>query len=237
MRNLKNYLLLLILISIFSSCDTNNYQEAEFDGIGDVFVRCMKIGEDTVYAPVFYAYANKNLSEVSVKSPVTELPNYDLSDYSRDKNVFRLLPKVADYSTTDITDGIYKFEVTSTTQEKLHLQDKLYDSRIEPMFITDFTYTEEGHSFDISWNGLDNADTYIVKLMTEKDGKVLYVSDRIVATKYKFNKNSKNWNYKAQLTAGTTYWLGVFGYEFESSTASNGSNINSETVEYKEIIW
>lgn len=237
MKSLKISLLLLICLSILSSCNTNDFQEPEFYGIGDVFVRCIKIGDETHYAPVFYASANNYLSEVSVKSPETGLSDYELSDYYEDKSVFRLLPKTADYSTTDIADGIYKFEMISTKQETIQIQDKLLDSRIEPMVITDFTYTKEGHVFDISWNELDNADTYVVKFMTEKDGKVLYISDRIAATEYKFNENSKNWSNGVRLTTGTTYWVGVFGYEFESSTASSGSNINSETVEYREIVW
>lgn len=237
MKKIRISSLLLIIGLLFASCDTNDYQEAQFDGVGDVFVRCMKLDNDTVYAPIFYTYANENLSEVSVESPETEVSNYELSDFYEDKSVFRLLPEASDYSTTDITNGIYKFEVTSTTQEQLHLQDKLFDSRIELMNITNFAYTTEGHTFDISWNKLDNADTYIVKLLTKKDGAILYVSDRIATTEYKFNENSKNWNYGVNLTAGTTYWIGVYGYEFENSTNTNSSYINSETVEYKEIIW
>jgi len=237
MKSLKISSLLLIIGSTFTSCDTNDYQEAEFDAITDVFVRCIKIDEDTVYAPAFYAYANENLSAVKVESPVTELPNYELSDYTTDKRVFRLLPEASDYTTTDIADGIYKFELISIEQATISVQDKLLDSRIEPMEISDFSYTEEGHKFDISWKELDNADIYVVKLMTEKDGKVLYVSNQLSTTEYEFNENSKNWDYNTQLTAGTTYWVGVFAYEFESATANDGFDINSETLEYREIVW
>ncbi|MFA9371882.1 MAG: hypothetical protein ACERIH_09245 [Labilibaculum antarcticum] len=237
MKSLKFSLLLLISISILPSCDTNEYQEPELDGMGDVFVRCIKVGDETHYAPVFYAYSNKNLSEVLVESPVEELPNYELSDYTSDKRAFRLLPEVSDYTTTDIADGIYKFEMTSTGQETLRIQDKLLDSRIEPMVISDFIYTEENHEFDITWNELDNADIYVVKFMTEKDGQILYVSDRLSTTEYEFNENSKNWPIGLELTAGTTYWVGIFAYEFESATANNGNDINSETVEYREIVW
>ncbi|BAX81564.1 hypothetical protein [Labilibaculum antarcticum] len=237
MKSLKFSLLLLISISILSSCETNEYEEPEFNGIGDVFVRCSKVGDETHYAPAFHAFANENLSEVLVESPVAEIPNYELSDYTVDKRWFRLLPETADYSTTDIANGIYKFELVSVGQETIRVQDKLLDSRIEAMEITDFTYKKEGHTFTILWNELDNADTYVVELMTEKDGKVLYISDRIAATEYEFNENSKNWNYGVQLAVGTTYWVGVFAYEFESATANNGSDINSETVEYREIVW
>lgn len=237
MKNLKFSLLLLISISILPSCNTNEYEEPEFNGIGDVVVRCIKIGDETHYAPAFYAYTNKNLSEVTVESPVSDVPNYELSDYTADKRVFRLLPEVSDYTTTDIADGIYKFELISIGQDTIQVQDKLLDSRIEPMEISDFIYTEENHEFNIEWNELDNADIYVVTFMTEKDGKTLYVSDRLSTTEYEFNENSKNWNYNAQLTVGTTYWLGVFAYEFESATAIDGSDINSETVEYREIVW
>ncbi|PKQ62292.1 hypothetical protein BZG02_13340 [Labilibaculum filiforme] len=237
MKKITISLLALSLLAIVSACDTNDFEDPEFYGIGDVFVRCIKVGEETHYSPIFYASANEYLSEVSVESPVAGLPNYELSDYFEGKSVFRLLPEPSTYTSTNIANGIYKFTLTSAKQERLTIQDKLLDSRIEPIVISDFTYTKAGHTFDISWNQLENADTYVVKLMTEKDGKVLYISDRITTTKYQFNDNSKNWTYGVQLNAGTTYWIGVFGYEFESASTSNGSNINSETVEFKEIVW
>ncbi len=237
MKSLKFSLLLLISISILPSCDTNEYKEPEFNGVGDVFVRCIKIGDETQYAAAFYAYTNKNISEVTVESPETDTPNYELGDYMTEKRVFRLLPEASDYSSTDITNGIYKFEIVSVGQETIRVQDKLLDSRIEPMEITNFTYTKEEHKFDISWNELENADIYVVKIMTEKDGKILYVSNRLSTTEYEFNENSKNWNYEIQLTVGTTYLVGVFAYEFESATATDGFDFNSETVEYREIVW
>ncbi|WP_461633329.1 hypothetical protein [Labilibaculum euxinus] len=237
MKKLKISLLLLISISLLSACDTNDIQDVQFNGAGDVFVRCIKVGDETRYAPVFYSYSNENLSLTSVESPASEVPDYNLSDYSADKRVFRLLPNAADYSTDDVANGIYQFKLTSTKQETIQTQDKLLDSRIDPMVITDFTYTKEGHIFEIKWNELNHADTYVVKLMAEKDGLSYYISDRISATEYKFNQNSKNWAYNIQLTAGKTYWLGVFGYEFENSSIADGSNINCETVEYKEIVW
>lgn len=237
MKSLKIYSLLLIISSILSSCNTNDYQEADFNGIGDVFVRCIKLGDDTVYAPAFYAYANKNLSGAKVESPVSELPNYELSIYSEDKRIFKLLPKISDYTTTDIADGIYKFEMISAELETIHVQDKLIDSRVGPMEISDFSYTKERHKFEITWDEVNNADIYVIKLMTEKDGKVLYVSNQLSTTEYEFNENSKNWNYNTQLTADTSYWIGVFAYEFENATTNNGFDINSETVEYREIVW
>ncbi len=237
MKSLKFSLLLLISISILPSCDTTDYQEPEFDGIGDVFVRCIKVGDETHYAAAFYAYSNKNISKVIVESPVTGTPNYELSDYIADKRVFRFLPKASDYTSTDIADGFYKFEIVSVGQETIRVQDKLLDSRIEPMVISDFSYTKAGHEFDITWDELNNADIYVVKFMTEKDGKVLYASNRLSTTEYEFNENSKNWSNGTQLTAGTTYWVGVFGYEFESATAIDGLDFNSETVEYREIVW
>lgn len=237
MKSLKFSLLLLISISILPSCDTNEYQEPELDGIGDVFVRCIKVGDETHFAPFFYAYSNKNLSEVLVESPISDAPDYVLGDYMTNKKVFRLLPKATDYSSTDIANGFYKFEMVSIGQETIKVQDKLLDSRIEPMEITDFIYTTDGHKFNISWNELDNANIYVVKFMSEKDGKVLYVSNQLSTTEYEFNENSKNWDSNTQLTAGTTYFVGVFAYEFESATANNGFDINSETVEYKEIVW
>lgn len=237
MKRLRISLLVLILISILPSCDTNEYQEPEFDGIGDVFVRCIKVGDETHYAPAFYAYTNKNLSEVLVESPVSELPDSELSDYTADKRMFRLLPEVSDYTTTDVANGIYKFEMVSAGQETILVQDKLLDSRINPMEITDFSYIKEGHKFDITWGELNNADIYVVKFMTEKDGPALYISNQLSTTEYEFNENSKNWSSGTQLTVGTTYLVGVFAYEFESATANNGFDINSETVEYREIVW
>lgn len=227
----------MISISILPSCDTTEYEEPEFYGIGDVFVRCVKVGDETHFAPAFYAYANRYLSEVLVEGPVAEMPNYELSDYFEGKSAFRLLPETDEYTSTDIANGIYKFEMTSAAQETIRIQDKLIDSRVDPMVISDFIYTEENHEFDITWNELDNADIYLVKITTEKDGQALYVSDRLSTTEYEFNENSKNWPVGLELTAGTTYWVGVFAYEFESATAIDGSDINSETVEYREIVW
>lgn len=236
MKNLRKIVLIAIFGSTLFSCDTNEYTPPEFDGMTDIFVRCIKNGEELQYAPVIYAYSNEPLLNAEAFEPEATQPTYQLAEYFEGKRFFRIVPTAEDFSATDLVNGIYEVKITSENNETLTLKDKLLESRIDPMVITEFSYKKDFHEFDVSWEKLDDADVYVVKLTEGIDGKVLYVSERIYKTQHNFSLNSMGWTNFVK-TAGTTYVLTVSAYEFETSTATSGYDINSEAVEYREIVW
>ena len=236
MKNLKAFMILLVSVATLVSCnDDTEYVLPPLQGKGDVFVRCIKDGDEIKYAPVLYAMSNYYIDTAIVAGPGANGSDYQLSGYWGDKSVFRSVPENEDFTTSDITNGIYEFEIVSGL-DTLDVEDKLLDSRIDPMEITDLSYEQNTHEFDITWNEIENADVYVVKIMDGIDGRYLYVSDRLSKTEHEFSQYSRGWS-NFEKTAGKTYVLGVFAYEFEDKDEQSGSDLNSESVEYREIEW
>jgi len=237
MKNFKICMLAVFSISAFISCDTNDYEEPEFQAMVDIFVRNMKNGDEEVYAPVLYVYANEALYGTTVTLTGESTPAYELVDFFGGEKVLRSVPDSTDFTTADIENGIYEFEITGTSNEILNVKDKLLESRMEAMEITEFTYNKDLHKFEISWNNIEKADVYVVKIMTKADGEYLYISERLDTNSFSFQTGSSGWIDDFVKKSGTTYTLGVFAYEFESENATSGYDINGETVEYREIVW
>lgn len=237
MKRLKFSLALAITLSSLVSCDTTDYEEPEFNTVCDVFVQVKKVGDETHYAPTFYAYSNKNLFTVDVEDSSTPVNDYELSEYFKGNLVFRSIPNEADFSTTDIVNGEYTFSIVSQGNESLKVKDKLLESRVEPIEISDFTYNGTIHKVELNWDKTEEADIYVVKVLTEINGKVIFASPRLTSTDYEFSELSNGWASGLQLSSGTSYWVGVYAYEFENPTQDNGYNINSFSVDYNEIVW
>ena len=237
MKSLKIFLLSIVSISCFISCDSDEYQDPVFQAAADIYVRTKKIGDDVVHAPVVYAYSNLALFSTSVTFKGETDPRFDLDDTFEGTNRLRNVPSTADFTTTDIENGIYEFEITSSTNEVLKLTDELLDDRMEVMNITKFTYDSENHKFDLEWDEIDGANVYIVKLMSAIDKNYLFSSSTITKNTYSFTHSGTGWSSITTPEDGTTYTLAVCAYKFESDNDTSGYNINHETVEYREIVW
>ncbi len=226
-----------ISLGILSACNDNDDFDIKFDAIGDVYVRCQKIDNEVKYAPVYFAYSNTYMSEAEVAfsdedSPVITLEK--IGEYARN---FSSTPSTEDYSTDDIDNGNYIFNLTSTEAESLKVSDKLLEGRIDPIEITKFEYLEENHKMDIEWNTVENRDIYHITIATEIDGQIVFSSEILNENKLLLNENTPGWDPNYTMKAGTTYTVSVSAYKFENPNQKSFLHINQESVAYQEIEW
>lgn len=236
MKNLKSIGTLLILAVSIVACDSSVDNTPNLQAIGDVYVRVKKSGDETVYAPVFYTYSNFSMSKVDVEGPTDSNIEKDLSDYNN-KMAFRAVPSEDDFTTEDIENGIYQFDITAEDLETYTVSDKLLEARLEPVKITEFNYDKTTHTIDIDWDDVDDKDVYVVKIHNRMDGEIIYVSDRMLSSNHKvIEDGTNNWS-DFDTEEGATYVVGVYAYKFELPSATSGYDINCESVEYREIEW
>ncbi|NOU58933.1 hypothetical protein [Marinifilum caeruleilacunae] len=236
MNNLKAIGALLILAVGFVSCDSDDFDNTpEKQAIADVFVRVQKSGDDTVYAPVFYTYSNFDMQDVSVEGPDASGIDKDLAKYTN-KMVFRSMPVQNDFSTDDVENGVYQFDITAADLKTYTISDKLLEGRLDPVEITEFNYDKLIHSIQIAWESVEDRDVYVVKIHNQIDGEIIYVSDRMISTNHRVISGTDNWT-DFDLVEGQSYVVGVYAYKFELPSATSGYDINCESVAYREIEW
>ncbi|MDE5422402.1 hypothetical protein L3073_09310 [Ancylomarina sp. DW003] len=235
---MKSKLILALAISsgMLSACDSDTHTP-EFDGVGDIYVRCQKIDDVVKYAPVIYAYSNMYLSSAKMSHSDAHSPEITLTKVGENATNFASLPKTIDYSETDVKNGTYNFEFTSTDNEVLNLTDKLLEVRIAAIEISKFEYNKDQHSIEIEWGTVENRDTYHVKIATAIDGRIVYSSNRLNNNALTIDQEAQGWDRNYTMKSGTTYTVSVSAYKFESSNTQNGYHINQESVEYREIEW
>ena len=232
----KLILALAISLGVFSSCDNDN-TKIEFDGAGDIYVRCQKIEGVVKYAPVIFAYSNMYMSSATLAHSDEDSPLITLEKEGDNAATFFSLPTTQDYSATDVKNGTYNFTLTSTDSEVIYVADKLLEVRISPLEISKFEYTKEEHKLDLEWGTVENRDIYHVKIATKIDGIVVYRSARLNNNELTITPESDGWERNYTMKAGTTYTVSVSAYKFENSTTQQGAHINQESVEYREIEW
>jgi hypothetical protein len=232
----KLILALAISLGVFSSCD-DDIKKVEFDGVGDIYVRCQVIEGVTQYAPVIYAYGNMYMSSATLAHSDADSPVIGLESEVNNATNFSDLPTTQDYSTTDVKNGTYNFTLTSTDNEVLNVSDKLLEVRISPLEISKLEYTKEENQLDIEWGTVESRDMYHVKIAKAIDGQIIYSSSRLNNNSLTLTPTSTGWDRNYQMKVGTTYTVSVSAYKFESSTTQNGYHINQESVEYHEITW
>lgn len=232
----KLILALAISLGVFSACDNTN-SKIEFDGAGDIYVRCQKIEGETQYAPVIYAYGNMYMSSATVAFEDEESLEISLEKIGQNATTYAFLPKAEDFTTTDLENGIYNFTLKSTDDDVLYVSDKLLDIRIDPLEINTFEYNKDEHSIELKWATVENRDIYHVKIATEIDGQVIFSSNRLNDNTLTITPTNSGWDPNYDMKAGTTYTISVSAYKFEDSNIQNGYHINQESVDYQEFEW
>ncbi|WP_372643028.1 hypothetical protein [Ancylomarina sp.] len=226
-----------ISLGVLSACEKNDNFDVKFDAVGDIYVRCQKIDNEIKYAPVYIAYSNIYMSEAEVAFSDHKSPVITLIKVGENAVRFTSTPAVDDYSTNDINNGDYEFNLVSTESDSLKVTDKLLEERIDPIEITKFDYDAEKHEIDIAWNMVENRDIYHITIATEIDGRTVFSSERLNENKLILKETSLGWDSNYTMKAGTTYTVSVSAYKFENSNQQSGYHINQESVEYREIEW
>lgn len=226
-----------ITLGVLSACDNDDDFNIKFDAVGDIYVRCQKIDNEVKYAPVYYAYSNMYISDAEVSHSDEGSPVITLSKLGENARSFASTPAIEDYSTEDVNEGIYEFNLISIDSDSLKLTDELLEGRIDPIEITKFEYDNEKHEIDIAWDTVENRDIYHVTIATEIDGQIVFSSTRLNENKLLLTETLSGWDRNYTMKTGTSYTISVSAYKFENPNTQNGYHINQESVEYREIEW
>jgi len=233
MRNLRSFLVLFASVFIMVSCNDSSDDPA-LQALGDVYVRCMKVGDKVQYAPVYNAFSNYIISSSSVETP--DGNSIKLKATEGGGRVFNNLSSGPNYSSDDVENGTYTFTVTNSAKGKLVVKDKLLEGRLDPIEIAKFNYNSSTKRFTIDWNDVEGKDIYTFKIMTEIDGEVLFVSIPMYNSEINPTDVIEGRRY-GNIVEGKTYVVGIFAYKFEQSNIKSGQQINCESVAYRTIKW
>jgi hypothetical protein len=226
-----------ISLGILSACDDNDNFDVKFDAVGDIYVRCQKIDNEIKYAPVYIAYSNIYMSEAEVAFSDENSPVITLNKLGENTTIFTSTPSIEDYSTNDIINGDYEFNLISTESDSLKVTDELLEVRIDPIEITKFEYDADNHEIDIVWDVVNNSDIYRITIATKINGRIVYRAFTKKEVKLVEIENYTEWDSSYTMQEGTTYTISVSAYKFEDSDNESMYHINQESVEYREIEW
>ena len=226
-----------ISLGVLSACDNNDNYNVEFDAVGDIYVRCQMIDNEIKYAPVYIAYSNIYMSEAEVAHSDENSPIITLSKVGENTTIFTSTPSIEDYSTDNINNGDYEFNLISSESDTLNVKDELLVDRIDPIEITKFEYDADNHEIDIAWDVVNNSDIYRISIATKIDGREVYRAFTKEEVKLVKTNNYSEWDGSYEMKEGTTYTVSVSAYKFEDSDNESLYHINQESVEYREIEW
>lgn len=235
-RNLGTGALFILGIWGLSSCEDDT-TTIRFDAIGDTYVQKIKIDDKAKYGIQHYAYANMQISKATLTTPGNDEVTIELKKDEDDYRRFSKVTELEDFVSEMPVDGEYTYTIISNDQDTIQSTDMLLPEEIPAVQIEDFTYNQEEHSFNLSWNDIDEADLYLVKLMEERNGKVLFVSPKLIKSEFEFNTTSIGWLNGVTMENSKNYVLGVSAYKFENSKTQSGYDIQMECVDYREINW
>ena len=126
MKYRKIFVATALLAITIVSCEKDNVT-INFSGIADIYVRCIKSGDSILYAPVMYARSNMHLKKVNAFEPDATEPTYQLTEYFNGNHIFRRIPDRDEFSTTDVVNGVYSFDLISTNGDSINIDTKIKD--------------------------------------------------------------------------------------------------------------
>ncbi len=238
MKNLKLILSATLLAIIgFTACNDDNERKEAPRMIGDIFVRCKIVQNDTLYAPCYIAYCNRGMKSVEVTSP--SLKSITLKNYSTNASIFSNFPdKLTGYKKEKIESGDYNFKAITRQGDTLQFINKLSDKLYSPLKITKFEYKPEYISFKLEWKELKDMDMIKVTLSEKISGVRLFESDylRPNTTKYSFNRGSMGWKV-GNIERGKECVLSVMAYKFEDIGQKSWNALEWQSFDKKEFKW
>ena len=237
MKTIKFLTVLLLFIGLFTftSCDeddTTPPENTHDDAYGDVILKKVNTPNGIRYKEVFFAGGiDINATGCTVTTP--DGTSYDLAEFwagpgkvnSMAGVMTAVIPAAGDYTfTLSFSDG---YEKTIT--------DTLEDTEIDlPMPFT-VEYTSGGDTITLSWEAVDNADLYCVKV-TELDmagTKPLFKLAQLPTTETSVTINidgGTGWmRPTTDLVTGVNYWVAVAAKKVEAGAEVDGASADFQT--------
>lgn len=230
--------IMCLSVSVFSlvSCINDPAQEP-LDAIVDVRIQDMQTDAGVRYGIVIYATSNYELKSAKVTGPGTNGEVYELTA-TADKRQFVFESESGDYTVALPPKGDYSFEITSTSDEKLTGKDVLGDEKLSSIVIK--TSTMDNQMLKTTWDKVQGADYYVVRLFSEDKENLLFQSTFLTAEKveYAFGSSTQRWADGKSPVANTNYVVELLAIKFETGEYYDIVNhIQFITLDSETIMW
>ena len=161
MKNLFPVLLVIFVLSIFSSCKKNNPQN---DAIADVFARSLVFGGEVGYSTVHSVVSSSTMSAVTVDTP--DGITFSLYDHDGTGTAFFKDTSMAGSNPNPESPvpGLYTYHVTYTNGEQKDYTNTLSDVFLLPPVIDSLYITSDGLRLRIKWEPVAGADAYQIRV-------------------------------------------------------------------------
>ncbi|WP_423130106.1 hypothetical protein [Gaoshiqia sp. Z1-71] len=229
--------IICLSIGVFTLVSCNDDDPDPLQAIVDVMIQDIKTEEGVKYSVVIYATANYELKSAKVTAPGAGGEVYNLTA-SADKRFFMFTPDEEDYTDELPVKGDYTFELTSLIDEKITGKDVLGDEDLEPIIIK--TAAMNSQKLKTTWDKVDDADAYLVRLYTANKSEILYSSNLLASNQveYEFGAASSGWASGKSPVTDTNYLVELWGVRFETGvTIDKANNVQFVTIDSKTIKW
>jgi len=230
-------LLLLATAFLYTSCLEPRLKEPEpfFEGYGDIYVQKKKVDGKTVYAPYYYLHSNSSMYSASVEAPGGEMVELKPFEYL---DTYLKEPVEEEFTTTMIETGTYYFAGSYGNNETFKINDSFYASVIDFPKIDSVGYDATDYHIYVSWDAMENADIYKVKLLNQAgmevfEGPALASASSI----FMIYLDTDGWALLPYKGDVLTLQLHAFSLDDEASIGNWFHNIECNSFSETEVVW
>jgi len=229
--------ILCLTFGVFALTSCDDDDPAPLSAVVDVYIQDLKTDAGVKYGVVINATANYEIKTATVTAPGTDGKTYQLTATSN-KRSFVFVPGTTDYTTELPVKGNYSYEITSVAGDKITGTDAVGEEKLAPIAIK--TATMSGQKLKVTWDKLNGADSYMVRLYSSDKSELLFSGSLLTSdkTEFEFGKSTATWASGKSPVANTNYVVELIGIKFETGvTAGKTDNIQFISLDTKTIKW
>ena len=221
--------------SLFYSCNDDS-NTTEFSAIADVFVQKKLVDGVVNYAPYYYLYGNSAMTSAQATTPASE--TVELESFGILSYTFINEPGASDFSTSTIPIGQYTFTAVHGEDETYNVTDLFTGGDLDLPLIDSVGYNESNTHLYVSWEPVDEADAYNIKLF-DLDGNLVFNSATLADDAYEFFLNENTTGWEATPYTDDHFILQVNAFSFDSNSTDQTwiYNLECNSVAETEIVW
>lgn len=228
----SSFLLTSLGLLIGTMSCSKSEEGTPFEAVGDVYYVNKIIENKKTTALAFYAYGNK-----AINSAMVSLPNSGTVSLDESKeNSFTVYhePIDNDFSINYPAAGNYIFNLESKEGDKLQITDLLKIENLEIPEITEIRYENADFSYDVKWENISKADSYLL-IMLDSERAIVFTSNSIEKgnVAYTLIQNDLG-TWEKEVVLGESYTLKLFAFKYEPG-ADDSSTTTSKTFNVQEI--
>jgi hypothetical protein len=235
-RFLRNSLFIVFAGISVVSC---NEAEEELKVLTDVYVINKKFDGEVKSATSYVAYANKNLTSVTVAIP-NDGGNIELESQPGSIFNFAKPPVDSDFDTSAPIEGSYVFTIKGMDGETQTMPDVLsYDGLGIPAF-TKIKFSGTPFILETEWSAVPNTEEYFIK-MYNSDGKLIFSGYNVGSDvlKYTITGSSSSGYWSEAAVEGQIYSLQInaFTNDADANNTNAAYNIQEISIGDSQITW